>query len=328
MIKSTVIILILLIAFTTEAQNTLHKWQKAILNIECHEQFSESIWEKIVDKSITYREALIYFKRNKYSGTAIFLKYDNSYYLITAKHVVFDDSLYTTLEKIEHKEENYYKSIFSKIILIPSADNWNNYLKSPPLLMNLGSGGLGGQPYLFSENLDLAVINLDYPGKGPLFVKRLLELGYEPISISDINFKDSLEVGNEILCLGFPAPMSRILNFNPISLEEREFISDYASLPVASFGKIAQYHKAKTQFLGDVSIYPGNSGGPVIFKNKLVGIISAQPVIPVDSKNSDYSASIVVRIPFGYFEKAGPLKEMLHLMHDKRNTFFKIIKKS
>jgi len=304
MLNINLILILVIMNTSLYAQKTLSKWQKAIINIECHQQFSKSVWEDIANNTITYEAAFNKYPVLKYSGTAIFLKHENGHYLITAKHVVFDTSK---------------KDIFDKIILIPSVDNYSEYIKSPPLLSHLTAGG--NQTYQFSENLDLAIINLDFPGKGALFTPKLYRLGYEPISLDDISFEDSVNIGDDIICLGFPAVTS-IKKYFPSNNIIRQWQVNYTTLPVVSFGKIAQYHKDFNMFLGDISIYPGNSGGPVLHDNKLIGIVSAQPSIPVESTDEKYSGSIHVRIPFGYFEKASGLKQLFIQIKQKRDAFY------
>ena len=62
----------------------------------------------------------------------------------------------------------------------------------------------------------------------------------------------------------------------------------------------------------DMSIYPGNSGGPVIEGGKIVGIVSGQPTIPVEE-----SEKLRTRIPFGKIIKAKFIPELLAIQEQK-----------
>jgi len=62
----------------------------------------------------------------------------------------------------------------------------------------------------------------------------------------------------------------------------------------------------------DMSIYPGNSGGPIIEIDKIVGIVSAQPTIPVEE-----SEELRTRIPFGKIIKAKFIAELLSIQEQK-----------
>jgi hypothetical protein len=65
-------------------------------------------------------------------------------------------------------------------------------------------------------------------------------------------------------------------------------------------------------FWADMSIYPGNSGGPVIEGDKIVGIVSGQPTIPVED-----SEKLRTRIPFGKIIKAKFIADLLSIQEQK-----------
>lgn len=72
----------------------------------------------------------------------------------------------------------------------------------------------------------------------------------------------------------------------------------------------------KNWFWADISIYPGNSGGPLILNNKLVGIVIQQPLIKVEN-----SKDLQTRIPFGKVVKARQLLELIKAQIDKEKEF-------
>jgi len=57
-------------------------------------------------------------------------------------------------------------------------------------------------------------------------------------------------------------------------------------------------HHELPWFWADISIYPGNSGGPVVANDRLVGIVSSQAIIPVEG-----APDARTRIPFGRIVK-------------------------
>ena len=59
-------------------------------------------------------------------------------------------------------------------------------------------------------------------------------------------------------------------------------------------------------YWADMSIYPGNSGGPVFENEKLIGIVSGQPSIQVENFKE-----LQVRIPFAKIIKAKYVKELI-----------------
>jgi S1-C subfamily serine protease len=86
----------------------------------------------------------------------------------------------------------------------------------------------------------------------------------------------------------------------------RSWSSSHVSLPVASYGRVSMVHPELSFFWADMSIYPGNSGGPVVEADKLVGIVSGQPVIPVEGDQT-----LRTRIPFARITKASGLHDLL-----------------
>lgn len=65
-------------------------------------------------------------------------------------------------------------------------------------------------------------------------------------------------------------------------------------------------------FWVDMSIYPGNSGGPVIENEKLVGVVSSQATIPLDGAEQRRT-----RIPFGKIIKAKYIRDLISKQEQK-----------
>ncbi|MDE6596412.1 MAG: trypsin-like peptidase domain-containing protein [Oscillospiraceae bacterium] len=101
------------------------------------------------------------------------------------------------------------------------------------------------------ENTDLAILKIDAKGLIPAVM----------------GDSDSLEMGDEVLTLGYPAGMGLSASRGIVSGLEREVTTELPS------GKIATMTLIQT----DAAINPGNSGGPLLnSKGEVVGITSSK----------------------------------------------------
>ena len=312
----------------------IDKWKMAVVHLECatdsvdfnerirqiddlHKSLEES---KISQKEFT--EKISSCSRDiRYQGTAIFLKNEGKHYLLTARHVLWDE-LSATRELnegirrtqtdsrahqyfIESSKQIALDKIFSIIFRVPSLNEIIGGKKVKAFLMNLGAGVPYLTPYTFSDqNIDLAIISLDQ--RNNEFTKELLESGYEPISLADISDEPTNE-GSDLMAVGFPSATS-LIGQQKLHPAHIQWASNYFSLPVLSFGRVSLLHKDLNFFWADMSIYPGNSGGPVIENDKLVGIVSAQAIIPIENNDE---IELTARIPFGKIIKAKYIRELL-----------------
>ena len=101
------------------------------------------------------------------------------------------------------------------------------------------------------ENTDLAILKIDANGLIPAVIGN----------------SDSLEMGDEVLTLGYPAGMGLSASRGIVSGLEKEVTTELPS------GKIATMTLIQT----DAAINPGNSGGPLLnSKGEVVGITSSK----------------------------------------------------
>lgn len=172
---------------------------------------------------------------------------------------------------------------------------------SAAFLMNLQAGVTWMAPYSMSSPAeDLAVISLQREQR---FTEDLLAAGYEPIDIDDVAEGPSAE-GAEVVSVGYPEATA-VVGTQQLHPARRHWASSAISLPVFSFGRVAMSHPRFPFFWADLSIYPGNSGGPVIEEDQLVGIVSAQAT--VDG----------TRIPFARVVRAERLRPLLDEQRSK-----------
>jgi len=317
----------------------LEQWKKAVIHLECATD-SEHFYDRIKRIEIQrkqlelgeitheqFGQELSGRSRDiRYHGTTLFVKHNEKRYLVTARHVVFDE-LSATREIQEEEQrmsswpehaqasllqsayERASERIFNMIFRVPSLDE---ILKSGSdshreFLMNLGAGG--PMAYTFSlPELDLAVISLDQ--RDSRFAEQLIKLGYNPIDSKEIVEQPSCE-GCEVFTVGYPSSTALIgqVSQHPATAH---WSSSHFSLPVFAFGRISMLHEQLPFYWTDMSIYPGNSGGPIIQDGKLVGIVSAQATLSIDDV-----PDVRMRIPFGKIIKSKYILDLLRIQSEK-----------
>jgi len=151
----------------------LEQWKRAVIHLECatdSEHFYDRIKridsqrEKLKSGEITHEEfsgELLGRSRDlRYHGTSLFIKHEDKRYLLTARHVVFDEV--SARREIQEEEkrassspdhmrafllqsayERSLERIFNMIFRVPSLDEIiNSGTESHrEFLMNLGAGG-------------------------------------------------------------------------------------------------------------------------------------------------------------------------------------------
>jgi S1-C subfamily serine protease len=259
---------------TTSKNNISNKWVKACLNLEVKPNFFVSKmfarWQiqsqnKALDKAMVKRvqDSIRY---TRYTGTGIYLLYNTKHYIITARHLLIDDSAY------------FKDFVVDRIFLIQNASDVTKTKKIFLDTLNINyldgysSGPKNKTKYILSEkNEDLALIALDdIPIYGNQFVKLLQRRGYEPIQFSDIDTSNSFAINAPIIAFGFPG-MSTVRK-NNIDSSLYYWQSNLSTIPVRTKGYIKEYPKDSSFFKGDIFIHEGFSGGPVTYNNKLIGI--------------------------------------------------------
>jgi S1-C subfamily serine protease len=275
----------------------------------------------------------------RFTGTATLVEDgDGRKYLITARHVLRDDEValrevnddyrrgreraQTPAELTDYERESFERHVFGIVFRVPSLDEVVRGPQSPgirPFLMNLGAGAAALAPYTYSApELDLAVISLSRPSDTYReFEQSLAAANVTPIALADIGDGPSAE-GAEIFTVGFPASVSpqAVLEMHAAL---RTWQSSLVALPNFAFGRISLLHEDLPYFWGDLSIYPGNSGGPVVEGDRLVGVVSAQAIVPVEFGKTFAEAGFgaSARIPFGRIIKAAHVRELLAQQAEK-----------
>jgi hypothetical protein len=323
-------------------QKVIKKWKKAVVHLECAtDKYSFSDLMTRFQKSEISWDSLnrLYIAGSRlirFQGTAIFLEHQNHYYIFTARHVLYDTNtanakIREEMERLKDapaswKEsslqstiEQAQTSIFSIIFLVPSLEEIvrNNSNEQGSFLMNVGAGPYDLAPYTFSiPEIDLAVISLRRHDLS-VFADSLRSKGHIPIRIDDIA-DEPKEEGADVFSVGYPQATA-ILGKVQMSFAEWQWCSNLVSVPNFVFGKVGMKNDLLQYFWCDMSVYPGNSGGPVIEDGKMVGIVSAQPVISDEIiefrndslKSTSYYAK--TRVPFARVIKAKYINPKLSL---------------
>lgn len=263
----------------------MEKWKKSVVHLKCfHSDDYISLGAGLFVKEETTRA-------NKTKNI--------QYFIITAKHVVLDNSgkLYSYVGEINR----YANAIEEQEVLMYKLDESLKDYRSHY------------EPVMLSKDdvTDLAAISLNSPVTED-FLKYLLRQGYEPIDISEFENSDVVE-GDEILSIGFP-------NGSDIEMLLRNNTDNINSLPVFSFGKVAMNHQDLVFFLGDLSNHEGNSGGPVVKDNKVIGIVSSQPARKYRVLgSSNREIEIDIRYPLALIIKS---KEVLRIIQHLKMNFW------
>jgi hypothetical protein len=184
----------------------LERWKRAVIPLECagDSEDSREHWRQVREENkllslgkITHEQFLKTFTRSRkshdrrFGGTALFLAHEGRRYLLTARHVLWDDleakraiddanreaHPFLREASLRSATEQASNQIFGVIFRCRSLGETVSSIRPPAFLMNLGAGGPEVQQYTFSDELlDLALISLDV--RNGQFADELEGLGY------------------------------------------------------------------------------------------------------------------------------------------------------
>lgn len=242
--------------------SVISKWCKAIVNLDCRPS------KNLLPENYTPAYKI---------GSAVFLEYENEYYLVSVRHVLEDK------DEINAAFTKDPDPICYKIFAVPRGDTVAKFpegIDENLVLLNLGDGMPGQRPYIFSSGVDdIAVISLR---RQKLFVEALLAKGYEPVTVDDIDIDCAIVGDQKIAAFGFPGDMFETGKQGNITLGQFASRSPVASLPVITEGTIGDVREGRSSFTGNIFVTKGSSGGPIVSENKLVGIVSRQVTVYKD----------------------------------------------
>jgi V8-like Glu-specific endopeptidase len=234
-----------------------NRWKKTVVKIESVQQrYTPEQVDVLLQKTLDSIGHVISQHetadiRNAFSaindtirGTGVMISDNAKIYMVTAKHIIKATELSNGLETIgDHIA-----------IRIDATDKKTNEIS----LLNLTNGLTRAKPFvLSSDEDDLAIISFQKTNYYKLVIAYMKQNGVAPIPLQSIGDLQGNAVGNEILTVGFPA-LHRSIKAE------------------VSNGKITTINKSAANFKAALTVYPGNSGGPVIQNDKLIGILSYQ----------------------------------------------------
>jgi len=242
----------------SQAADNINQWKKAVVKIESIQQrYNFAQVDAMLHKQTDSVKGLS--QHEKYNtqgelltisdtirGTGFLVSDGNKVYLVTAKHLI---------KATENAANN--TEIINDLITIKT--NTGNKVSNDISLMNLSENKVSLQPFVFSSNKeDIGIISFQKASHRTILTYMKQE-GCVPIPIQSINTADEDNTGDKVSTMGFPA-----------------LPGPGQDDPVVSNGTITSYVKTSASFNVDLNVYPGNTGGPVIENNKLIGILSFQ----------------------------------------------------
>ena len=245
-------------------------------------------------------------------GTGLFIVSEGRRYLLTARHVVTDEvAAVAAVRQYPKSNEAVVRNwVFPYVYRVPTLDEAYEGRAGSIDLVNVGSsaGSRSGHITYSDPVIDLAIFSLDHRAKSPqrAFADELEAIGHRPIDAGAIADGPTQE-SSEIFAVGYPDEIATYWQGETASGPRRG--SDWASAPVFSFGHVAMVHARLAYFWADISIYPGNSGGPVVEGGWLVGVVSAQALVED------------VRVPFARVTPGAEVKKLLQRQREKDERF-------
>jgi len=331
-----------------DGPTVLEKWKKAVVHIECAgdseaalawqrgldqlqqeaarreispEEFKEE-WDKEMNNPAGIRDRRLW-------GTAVFMTDAGRKYLLTARHVLFDEkaAIAEVQSEVERNKalsaeaqaflaqlalKNSQGRAFRIFFRVPSLDEAIAYKgrQESDFILGLNEH----EDLTFSDpSFDLAIVSLDLGSAKAArkrFVDHLLGSGHLPIALDDISDQLPNE-GSDIFTVGFPYSTSVLEQMHPPLVGS--WSPSCYSLPSFAFGRVSMSHEQLRFFWVDISAYPGNSGGPVVENGKLVGIVSGQA--------KDLTSPVQARIPFGMIIRSKYIRELLKVRQQEEDYF-------
>lgn len=201
----------------------------------------------------------VFIEGDKSMGSGVFLSDENYFYLVTAKHVLFDKINGSLTNKkvnlISYRgslDERYKSVIAIELLELYNADLIRVHPKQDLAIIRLGK----------IRNFSNGTFKIDYEK----YIKSIIQGEEEghliSASINNIKSFDDTIVGNNIYLFGYPAS---------IGLEKVPQVQ--RDIPLLRRGIVAGKNQKLRTIIIDSPVYFGNSGGPVIMteQNNLLG---------------------------------------------------------
>lgn len=282
------------------------------------------------------------------AGTAILISYKGKFFLGTAAHLVIDkkigsdkpifrrifQQMLRVPSLMEMKDEEKRKMITKNLYYNEKGELFQQKTLNGAPYSHDGEDIVAPKFIQVSESVDekysavtisiendIAIISLrgrlgeiftSTFWREPIFVGELLLLGYQPISIEEMGEEPSQE-GAEIFSVGYPSHISQVNKRDEIIGKYEKFFSTDVTIPCFTFGRVSMTSAELPYFWGDLRVYIGNSGCPIIENGKVVGIVTHDAVIEENDK--------INNVPFAKATKAKFFLAMLDEQMQKDERF-------
>lgn len=261
-------------------------WKKAVVNIEAEgyiysDYFRDSIFKSKRDSgynSAQLKTLMAQLNATQIAtGTAIYIKYGDRKYLVTAKHVLSDQTLIAQKEYENKNKLGKWEQLEAIYPRISLRTPFSFYLRTKEIntfavLNNNFVTGAKAMPFCFisdSTGDGIGIISLQY--RDYKVLDTLLQKdGYLPISVEKVCSGESINILDEIYAIGFPEMVSII---GKLYIANNQQSNDVVA-PFVVKGNVALYEQGVQHYFVDLTITPGNSGSPIIKNGKLIGIVS------------------------------------------------------
>ena len=226
--------------------------------------------------SLLKRQEVLKHRHQQATGTAIYLEFDSLHFLVTARHVLEDPTAIPFLGS--------EGPIFNHIGFVENIFTFDNDPTDIRIDTNsnvfIGKNAektmispTFGHPWGWSDTQnDIGVICFEKMRDGRELMKTLEHRGFKAIKLNSVDTGSMVTPGDTIYCLGFPGPDAYLPK-----RDWPEYLLTYTT-NVKSFSILTKGLASSNQtdscfFNGLISVTHGNSGGPVIYNNRLIGIV-------------------------------------------------------
>lgn len=234
--------------------------------------------KNIPDDNLAY-PVLILFNTGA-SGSGFFLTTTKNIYLITAKHVLFDDKDIRRGDKIEVKGYSIDLKKDSNYTLLIDLNKFEILKHKIADVAAIKIGSLNET----AKNKTKTIIFNDM-----VLVKSHKKIDIANVSLENIKKLDEIFISNDVFLYGYPTSLG-FKNIPQINYNQ----------PLLRKGIIANLYKDLGTIILDCFVFPGNSGGPIIevslevikdglnFSHKVIGVVSQfVPYLDKQGKDKD-----------------------------------------
>lgn len=258
-----------------------------------------------------YYSVLLSLDEGKSYGSGFRTKYENHNYLVTARHVLFDENLELRAKNLIMTCQNSNNTDDPVILGIDLEQAYCKYDKSNDVAIIR----LGKFVKLYKKEVPLKGDKSEHKRPTALIAENYVTEISLPENSRLISLDkeatrgiDEIRIGNDVFLMGYPTSLGMKRN--------EDFDS---SRPLLRKGIIAGVHKNKNTFIIDCPTYFGNSGGSVVEYGedgfyRIIGIVSKyipfvtkwhsnrEQITNIELTNSGYTVCVPIETAFNLID--------------------------